>query len=46
MIQQFDITEKEIIYISAKSGLNVPSVLEQIIQKIESPFSKQANSLK
>jgi translation elongation factor EF-4 len=38
MIQQFDIDEKEILYISAKNGINVESVLHTIIEKIQHPF--------
>jgi GTP-binding protein LepA len=38
MIQQFDINENEILYISAKNGVNVESVLQTIIEKIQHPF--------
>lgn len=38
MKQQFDIDEKEILFISAKSGLGVPAVLEQVIKRIRMPF--------
>jgi len=37
IIEQFEFDEKEIMYISAKEGKNVESVLEQIVLRIPSP---------
>lgn len=39
-MQQFEFTEDEILYISAKEGKNVEDVFEQIILRIKPPVEE------